>query len=39
MLADPAYVDGVLRHGYERANAIAAENLKEVKRLVGFVQP
>lgn len=39
MLADPAYVDGVLRHGYERANAIAAPNLAEVKRLVGFVQP
>lgn len=39
MLADPAYVDGVLRRGYERADAIAAENLKEVKRLVGFVQP
>ena len=39
MLADPAYVDGVLRRGYERADAIAAENLREVKRLVGFVQP
>ena len=39
MLADPGYVDGILHKGYERANAIASENLKEVKRLVGFVQP
>lgn len=39
MLADPAYVDGVLHNGYERANAIAAPNLAEVKRLVGFLQP
>ena len=37
MLADPGYVDGILHKGYERANAIAAPNLAEVKELVGFL--
>ena len=39
MLADPAYVDGILHKGYERANAIAAPHLAEVKEIVGFLKP
>ncbi len=39
MLADPGYVDGVLGKGHERAEAIAAPILAEVKDLVGFLRP
>jgi tryptophanyl-tRNA synthetase len=39
MLADPGYVDGILHKGYERANAIAAPHLAEVKEIVGFLRP
>ncbi|SCA55866.1 Tryptophan--tRNA ligase [Candidatus Terasakiella magnetica] len=36
---DPAQVDAILKDGAERANAIAAPVLKEVKEVVGFLQP
>ena len=39
MLADPGYVDGILAAGAERAHAIAAPHLAEVKELVGFLKP
>ncbi len=39
MLADPGYVDSILYKGYERAAAIAALHLKEVKEIVGFLRP
>lgn len=34
---DPGYLEGVLRDGSEKANAIAEPVMKEVKRIVGFV--
>jgi len=39
MLDDPSYVDGILARGRDRANAIAAPHLKEIKDIVGFLQP
>ena len=36
--ADPAYVDGVLRDGAERARAIARETMTAVKDIMGFVR-
>jgi len=36
---DPAQVDAILKDGAERANAIAAPIMKEVKEVVGFLQP
>jgi tryptophanyl-tRNA synthetase len=36
--ADPAYVDSVLADGAARAQAIAAETMKAVKDVVGFVR-
>jgi tryptophanyl-tRNA synthetase len=38
-LADPGYLDGVLRHGAERANALAAPGLERVHDIVGFLRP
>ncbi|MCU0830881.1 MAG: tryptophan--tRNA ligase [Rhizobiaceae bacterium] len=35
--ADPAYVDGVLKDGGERAGAIAEETMKAVKQIVGLL--
>ena len=39
LLADPGYVDGVLRDGAERASAIAAPIMEEVQDIVGFLRP
>jgi tryptophanyl-tRNA synthetase len=36
--ADPAYVEGVLAEGSARARAIAAPIMREVKKIVGFIQ-
>jgi len=38
LMDDPAYVDGVLRDGAERATAIADPILHEVHRLIGYLQ-
>jgi len=38
LVADPGYVDGVLRDGAERAAAIARPILAEAERLVGFLK-
>ena len=35
--ADPGYIDGVLRSGAERANAIAEGTLRDVKAIVGLL--
>ena len=35
--ADPAYIDGVLAHGAERARGIADTNLAEVRRIMGLL--
>jgi tryptophanyl-tRNA synthetase len=39
LMADPGYIDGVLRHGAEQAHAIADPILKEVKDIVGLLRP
>jgi tryptophanyl-tRNA synthetase len=38
LVADPAYVDSVLGDGAARAQAIAAETMKAVKDIVGFIR-
>jgi len=38
MLADPAYVDGFMRDGAERAAIIAEQTMSEVRRIVGFLR-
>lgn len=35
--ADPGFIDSVLRDGSGRARAIAAQNMKAVKEIVGFI--
>ena len=39
IMADPAYVDGILRDGIERANAISTPILREIQDVVGFLHP
>jgi tryptophanyl-tRNA synthetase len=39
MEADPGWVDSVLRKGAERADAIAAPVLAQVKEIAGFLKP
>ncbi|HYE00160.1 MAG TPA: tryptophan--tRNA ligase [Alphaproteobacteria bacterium] len=39
LMADPGYVDGVLRRGAERAGAIAAPHLRAVQDMVGLLRP
>jgi tryptophanyl-tRNA synthetase len=39
LMADPGYVDGVLRRGAERANVIAGKHLNEVQDIFGFLRP
>jgi tryptophanyl-tRNA synthetase len=38
LVQDPAYIDGVLANGAERAHAIADETVKSVKDIVGFIR-
>jgi tryptophanyl-tRNA synthetase len=37
LMQDPVYIDSVLADGSERAQALAAETMKAVKDIVGFV--
>ncbi len=39
LMDDPAYVDGVLRDGAERANALSEPILREAQDIVGFLRP
>ncbi|MEM1410601.1 MAG: tryptophan--tRNA ligase [Pseudomonadota bacterium] len=39
LLDDPSYVDGVLTSGVHRADDIAAPILRQVKEIMGFLQP
>jgi tryptophanyl-tRNA synthetase len=39
LMADPGYIDAVLRDGAARADAIAAPVLKEAYDVVGFLAP
>jgi tryptophanyl-tRNA synthetase len=36
--SDHAYIDGVLKHGAERARALARPNMEAVKDIVGFLR-
>jgi tryptophanyl-tRNA synthetase len=38
MVADPAYIDGFMADGAERANVIAEQTMAEVRKIVGFVR-
>ena len=38
LMDDPGYVDGVLKDGAERADAIAAPIVREAQELIGFLQ-
>jgi tryptophanyl-tRNA synthetase len=38
LLADPGYIDGILKRGAERANAIAAPHLAEVFDIMGLLR-
>ncbi len=38
LMADPAYIDGVLGDGSERAGAIASKVMDDVKDIVGFLR-
>ncbi len=38
LVGDPAYIDSVLADGSDRARVIAAETMKAVKDIVGFVR-
>jgi tryptophanyl-tRNA synthetase len=38
MVQDPAYIDGILSDGADRARVIAAETMKAVKDILGFVR-
>ena len=39
LMADPGYVDGILRKGADKAGSIAAKHLREIQDLVGFLRP
>jgi tryptophanyl-tRNA synthetase len=39
LLAEPGHIDGVLRHGSERAAAIAMPVLREVQEITGLLRP
>jgi tryptophanyl-tRNA synthetase len=39
LVADPAYIDGILRRGAERARAIAEPHLREVQDITGLLRP
>jgi tryptophanyl-tRNA synthetase len=38
LVADPGHVDSILIDGADRARTIAAETMKTVKDIVGFVR-
>jgi tryptophanyl-tRNA synthetase len=39
LMKDPGHVDAILRNGAERARALAAPNLAEIYKMVGFLRP
>jgi tryptophanyl-tRNA synthetase len=39
LVADPGYIDRILRQGAERARAIADPHLREIQDIVGFLRP
>jgi tryptophanyl-tRNA synthetase len=39
LLAEPGHIDQILRHGSERAAAIAMPVLREVQEITGLLRP
>jgi len=39
LLAEPGYIDGILRRGAERATAVAAPHLRDVFDIMGLLRP
>jgi len=39
LMADPEYIDGVLRRGAEQAKAIAEPVLREAQKISGLLRP
>jgi tryptophanyl-tRNA synthetase len=39
LVADPSYIDGILRRSAERARAIAEPHLREVQDIIGLLRP
>jgi tryptophanyl-tRNA synthetase len=39
LLTEPGYIDGILRRGAERANAMAEPNLRKVFDIMGLLRP
>jgi tryptophanyl-tRNA synthetase len=39
LVADPGYIDGILRRGSDRASAIAVPYLREVQDIIGLLRP
>ena len=39
LVADPGFIDGILRRGGERAAAIAVPHLREVQDIIGLLRP
>jgi len=39
LVADPGYIDGVLRRDSQRARAIAEPHLREVQDIIGLLRP
>ena len=39
LMADPGYIDGVLRRGAERAGAIAFPVLRQAQEISGLLRP
>ncbi|MEO0909518.1 MAG: tryptophan--tRNA ligase, partial [Pseudomonadota bacterium] len=37
LMDDPAYVDGVLKDGADRARVISQETMREVRQIFGFL--
>jgi len=37
LMADSSYLDGILNDGVEKARAIAAVNMREIKGVMGFL--
>jgi tryptophanyl-tRNA synthetase len=37
-MSDPSYIDQVLANGGERASAMAAETLSDVRQIVGLIK-
>jgi tryptophanyl-tRNA synthetase len=39
LVADPGYIDSILRQGAERAQTIADPHLREIQDIIGLLRP